>query len=384
MEQKKKKLISGNNFIPVCEPLLEGNEEKYLLECVRTNWISSQGKYVEEFSKKFAEFCGAKYCVLTTSGTTALHLALVALGVGKGDEVIIPAFTMIATAFAVIYTGATPVLVDSEPETGNIDPLKIEEKITKNTKVILPVHIYGHPFDMDPIMKLARRYKLWVVEDAAEAHGAEYKGKKVGGIGDIGCFSFYANKIITMGEGGSVVANNEKLFQKLNMLHDLAHSPQKRFLHEMVGFNYRLTNLQAAVGLAQLEQVDKFIKARRRNAELYNYYLKGIEGLRLPIEKKWAKNVYWMYGVLLEKNLGVGRDELMEFLAKEGIGTRAFFEPMNRQPVFKKIGLFKQEKYPVAEDWGNRGLYLPSSSGLTEEKIKHMAEKIKKFFRRKR
>lgn len=384
MEPKKKKLISKFNFIPVCEPVVGEKEEEYLRDCIKTNWISSQGKYVDDFSKNFAQFCGVKYCVLTTSGTTALHLALTALNIGKGDEVIIPSFTMIATAFAVIYTGATPVLVDSESETGNIDVTKIEKKISPKTKVVLPVHIYGHPCDMDPIMNLARKYKLAVVEDAAEAHGAEYKGRRVGGVGQIGCFSFYANKIITMGEGGCVVTNNEKLFQKLNMLHDLAHSPKKRFFHIAVGFNYRLTNLQAAVGMAQLEQADKFVEARRGNAVLYNRYLSDIQGLRLPIEKKWAKNVYWMYGVLVDDRFGVGRDKLMELLAKEGVGTRAFFEPMNHQPVFRKMGLFKRERYPVAEDWGKRGLYLPSGSGLTEDKIKYICEKIKKIAKDKK
>jgi len=379
MALRKKKLISKSDFIPVCEPLLGGKEKDYLLDCLETNWISSQGKYIEEFSQKFAAFCGAKYGVLTTSGTTALHLALAALGIGKGDEVIIPTFTMIATAFAVFHAGASLSLVDSEPETSNIDVSKIEEKINKKTKAIIPVHIYGHPCDMDPIMKLAKKYKLWVIEDAAEAHGAKYKNRMTGGIGHIGCFSFYANKIITMGEGGAVVTNNKKIAQKLDLLHDLAHSSKKRFSHIAVGYNYRLTNLQAAVGLAQLEKVEKYIKSRIRNAHLYNDYLKQIKGLRLPVEKGWAKNVYWMYGILLDKDFPVSRDELMEILEKRGIGTRAFFIPMHLQPVFIKMGLFKGEKYPVAEEWGEKGLYLPSGSGLTKEQIKYVCQEIKKI-----
>lgn len=376
MGPKKKKATSKLDSIPVCEPVVTEKEEEYVVDCIRTNWISSKGKYVDEFASKFAKFCGVKYGVLTTNGTTALHLALTALGVSKGDEVIIPTFTMIATAFAVIYTGATPVLVDSEPETWNIDKNKIEEKITKKTKVIMPVHIYGHPCDMSPIMRLAKKYKLWVVEDAAEAHGAEYKGKRAGGIGHIGCFSFYANKIITMGEGGATVTNDEKIAQKLEILHDLAHSPKKRFSHIAIGFNYRLTNLQAAVGMAQLEQIDKFIRARRRNAQLYNRYLRDIKGLRLPTEKEWAKNVYWMYGVVVEKKFGIGRDELMTALAKKKIGTRAFFTPMHQQPILKKMGLFKGEKYPVAESLGKRGLYLPSSSGLAQGEMEFVCQTI--------
>ncbi len=376
MESKKKRPTLKFDFIPVCEPVVGKKEEAYVLDCIRTNWISSKGKYVDEFATKFAKFCGVKNGVLTTNGTTALHLALAALGVNEGNEVIIPAFTMIATAFAVVYTGATPVLVDSEPATWNIDTDKIEEKITKKTKVIMPVHIYGHPCDMNPIMRLAKKYKLWVVEDAAEAHGAEYKGEKAGGIGHIGCFSFYANKIITMGEGGATVTNDGKIAQKLEMLHDLAHSPQKRFSHIAVGFNYRLTNLQAAVGMAQLEQVDKFIRARRRNAQLYNRYLRDIKGLRLPIEKEWAKNVYWMYGVVVEKEFGRSRDELMACLAEKKIGTRAFFTPIHQQPILKKMGLFKGEKYPVAESLGKRGLYLPSSSGLTQGEMEFVCQTI--------
>ena len=377
MAMKKKKNTLKNNFIPVCEPVVGKTEEKYVTEALRTNWISSKGKYVDEFAQKFAEFCDVKYCILTTSGTTALHLALAALGIGSGDEVIVPAFTMAATAFAVCYVGATPVLVDSELETGNIDVSKIEEKITPKTKAIIPVHIYGHPCDMTPIMRLARRYGLFVIEDAAEAHGAEYKGKRCGGIAHLGCFSFYANKIITMGEGGAVVTNNKRIAERLKLLVDLAHSPKKRFSHIALGFNYRLTNLQAAVGVGQLKQVRKFISARRRNARLYTRLLKDVNGLRLPVEKDGVKNVYWMYGVVVEKTFGLTRDELMEALAQKGIGTRAFFIPMHRQPVFKKMGLFRGEKYPVAEELGRQGLYLPSGSGLTRDQIEYICWAIK-------
>jgi perosamine synthetase len=245
-------------MIPVCIPLLGEKELENVIDCIKTNWISSKGKYVEEFEDKFAKYCGCKYGVTTTSGTTALHLALASIGVGKGDEVIIPASTMIATAFAVVYCDATPVLVDAEPETWNIDVAKIEEKITDRTKAIMPVHIYGHPCDMDPIMKLAKEHDLYVAEDAAEAHGAEYKGKKAGGIGDIGCFSFYANKIITTGEGGMVVTNDEEIAERAKSLRNLSFPKEKRiYLHSEVGYNYRMTNIQAAIGLAQFERIDE-------------------------------------------------------------------------------------------------------------------------------
>jgi len=368
-------------MIPVCIPFIGEKELEYVVDCIKTNWISSKGKYVEEFERRFAEYCGCKYGVSTTSGTTALHLALASIGVGKGDEVIVPAFTMISTVFAVVYCGAKPVLVDAEPETWNIDVSKIEEKITDRTKVIIPVHIYGHPCDMDPIMKIAEEQDLYVVEDAAEAHGAEYKGRKVGGIGHIGCFSFYANKIITTGEGGMIVTNDEEIAEKAKSLKDLAFSKERRFLHTDLGFNYRMTNIQAAIGLAQLERIDELVERRRKNAHLYNELLKDIEGIRLPIEKEWAKNVYWMYSILVEDKFGMSRDELMSELEKKGIETRTFFIPMHVQPVFQNMGLFKGERYPVAEELARKGLYLPSSSGLSREEIEHICDEIRKIKR---
>jgi perosamine synthetase len=328
-------------MIPVCIPFIGEKELEYVVDCIKTNWISSKGKYVEEFEAKFAEYCSCKYGVTTTSGTTALHLALASLNIKNGDKVIIPASTMIATAFAVIYCGATPVLVDAEPETWNIDVNLIEEKITDKTKAIMPVHIYGHPCDMDPIMELAKEHDLYVVEDAAEAHGAEYKGRKAGGIGDIGCFSFYGNKIITTGEGGMIVTNNEEITEKAQSLKDLAFSKERRFLHTDLGFNYRMTNIQAAIGLAQFERIDELVEMRRRNAQLYNGYLKDVEGVKLPVEKEWAKNVYWMYSILIEDEYGMSMANLATELEKKGIETRTFFIPMHEQPVFKHMDLFK-------------------------------------------
>jgi len=366
-------------MIPVCEPLLGEKEIEYTLDCLKSNWISSQGKYIGEFEQKFANYCGCKFGISTTSGTTALHLALASLGIGKGDEVIIPTFTMAATAFAVSYTGAKPVLVDSEHDTWNIDVNKIEEKITPNSKAIMPVHIYGHPCDMDPILLIAEKYHLWVIEDAAEVHGAEYKGKKAGSIGHIGCFSFYANKIITTGEGGMVVTNDSKVAQKARQLKDLSHSAEKRFLHTDVGFNYRMTNIQAAIGLAQLERIDELIEKRRSHAYLYNHLLRNVKGIKLPPEKEWAKNVYWMYSILISDEFGMSRDELMGKLEEKDIQTRAFFIPMHEQIVYKKMGLYKDENYPVADELSRKGVYLPSSSGLTGEQIEFICNAIKEI-----
>ncbi|TBR15982.1 DegT/DnrJ/EryC1/StrS family aminotransferase, partial [bacterium] len=310
--------------IPVSEPLLNGNEIKYLTDCIKTGWISSLGGYVERFERGFGRFCRAKYAVSVSSGTAALHLALASLGIGKGDEVILPAFTMVSTPNAVMYQGAKPVLVDSEDKAFGIDPAKIEEKITKRTKAIIVVHIYGHPARMDEILKIARKHKLYVIEDAAEAHGAEYKGKRVGSIGDVGCFSFYGNKIIATGEGGMLVTSNRKIKDKAEYLRDLAFSKERHFWHKELGFNYRMSNLQAAVGLAQLERIRYLINIKRKNALLYKKFLSDIPGIILPPEEKYAKNVFWMYAVLVNKDFGITRDELRVKLARKGIDTRIF------------------------------------------------------------
>lgn len=370
-------------MIPVCEPLLGGKEVEYVVDCLKTNWISSAGKYITDFEKRFAQYCNTRYGITTTSGTTALHLALAALGIGKGDEVIIPAFTMGACAFAVVYTGARPVLVDSEPETWNMDVTQIERKLTTRTRAIMPVHIYGHPCDMDPILDIARKHNIYVVEDAAEAHGATYKGKMVGSMGDVGCFSFYANKIITTGEGGMIVTNNEKIADYARRLKDQAFSRERRFLHTDVGFNYRMTNIQAAIGLAQLENIDRLVEMRRRNAAIYNKHLEGVPGIILPKEKEWAKNVYWMYSIVIEKEFGMSRDELMAFLCQKGVDTRTFFIPMHMQPAFRHMGLFEGERYPVSEMLAERGLYLPSGSGLTEGQINTVCDAVRQAWESK-
>jgi perosamine synthetase len=367
-------------MIPVCVPLLGPKELEYVVDCLETNWISSKGKYVEEFERKFADYCNCKYGVSTTSGTTAIHLALASLGLKEGDEVIVPAFTMIGSVFPIIYCGAKPVFVDADLETWNIDVNQIEDKITCRTKAILPVHIYGHPCDMNKILKLAKDHDLRVVEDAAEAHGAEYLGKKIGGIGDVGCFSFYANKIITCGEGGMIVTNDQKIAEKAQSLRNLSFPKGDRiYLHSEVGYNYRMTNVQAAIGLAQLERIDEFVGLRRKNAQLYNALLAKAKGITLPPEKKWAKNVYWMYSVLVEPEFRKSRNQLMNELKKRNIETRPFFIPMNEQPALQQRVLVKERTYPVAAELSSKGLNLPSSSGLRVEELNVVCDAIKQI-----
>jgi perosamine synthetase len=362
-------------IIPVCEPWLAGNELKYITEAVQTNWISSAGTFIRRFEALFAEQMGARYGVACANGTVALHLALATLGLQPGDEVIIPAFTMIATANAVTYLGAKPVLVDSEPHTWNMDVAQIEAKITPRTKAITVVHTYGHPIDMDAVNAIAQRHGLFVLEDAAEAHGAQYRGRPVGGLGDAACFSFYGNKIITTGEGGMVTTNREDVARLAWNLRDHAFSTERHFWHKFVGYNYRMTNMQAAIGLAQTEQLDKFVAARRANAAHYTRLLRQIPGIITPPETSWAKNVFWMYGVLLEPEFGMTRDELRNALARHGIETRTFFIPMHCQPVY--FDQYRGQRYPVAEDLCRRGLYLPSASGLTSDDIEAVVEEIR-------
>jgi perosamine synthetase len=358
-------------MIWVAEPLLDGNEKKYVLDCIERNWISSKGNYVRDFEEGFSKYCGVKHGVATTSGTTALHLALEALEIKKG-EVIMPSFTMAATAFAVLYSGARPVLVDSELETWNMDPEKVEDKITKDTKAVMVVHTYGHPADMDPIRDIAEDRDLYVIEDAAEAHGAEYKGEKAGSLSDVACFSFYANKIITTGEGGMLITDDEEIAERARMLEDMAFIKERRFLHPRVGFNYRMTNLQAAVGVAQLERIDELVGIRRKIAEQYNSLLSDVDGIVTPPEAPHVKNVYWMYSILVEEGFGMERDALMEELKGKGIDTRTFFIPMHKQPIFDDAG-----SYPVAEELSKKGINLPSGAILDPDQIEYIVESIK-------
>ncbi len=368
----------ASKIIPVCEPTLGGNEQKYVLDCLQSNWISSAGKYIPVFEEKFAAECGCRYGISCCNGTIALHLALAALGLGPGDEVILPTFTMIATINAVTYVGATPVLVDSEPCTWNMDVDQVAAKITPRTKAIIPVHTYGHPVDMDPLLELAEPNGIFVLEDAAEAHGAEYKGRRAGSLGQAGCFSFYANKIITTGEGGMITTNDPQLAELTQKLRDHAFSSERHFWHKYVGFNYRMTNLQAAVGVAQVEQMPGFIENRRRNAALYTSLLKEIPGIVTPPEAGNCRNVFWMYSILVEDKFGMTRDELRGYLAKNGIETRTFFIPMHLQPVYYEQ--FKGQRYPVAEMLCRRGFYLPSASSLTEAQIRHVVDVVRRAY----
>ena len=365
-------------MIPVCTPMIGAKEKQYVNDCLDSNWISSSGKYIKAFEESFSKYCGSDYGITTTNGTTALHLAMAAIGIKKGDEVIMPSFTIASVPFAVVYCGGKPVFVDSQADTWNIDPLRIEKKITKRTKAIVVVHVYGHPCDMDPIMKIAQKHKLIVVEDAAEAHGAEYKGRKVGGIGRVACFSFYANKIITTGEGGMVVTSDKKIAEQCRLLRNLSFI-EPRFWHKELGFNHRMTNIQAAIGLAQFEQIDDLIERRRRNAHLYNSLLKNIPGITLPAERPGCKNVYWMYSILIGKEYGLKREALMGALKEKGIETRTFFISLHNQPIAKKMGYFTKERFLVSNDISKRGLYLPSGGDLKQSDIEYVCDCIKQL-----
>jgi perosamine synthetase len=364
-------------FIPIYKPDLSGNELKYVKDCIETAWISSLGKYVKLFEDAFAQFCGVKHAVAVSNGTAALHLALLLRDIGPGDEVIVPTLTFVATANAVQYTGATPVLVDSEPETWTIDSDKIEEKITPRTKAIIPVHLYGHPADMGRIMKLAEKYDLFVIEDAAEAHGAEYRGSKVGSLGHVGCFSFYGNKVITTGEGGLLTTNSSEMAEKARFLKDHGMSCEKRYWHPIIGYNYRMTNIQAAIGLAQLQRINEIIERKLIIADLYKRYLEGVSSIELQRQADWAKNIFWMFSILVKDGLSCSRDELTSALKERNIDTRPFFIPIHFQPPYKKDGII----LPVAEDVGRRGINLPSYPKMSDTDITKICECIKEIIR---
>ena len=368
-------------MIPVSEPLLSDTARVYVDECMRTGWISSEGRFIRDFERGWAEYCGMEHGVAVTSGTTALQVAVACLGLEPGDEVIMPTFTIISCALAVIEAGAIPVLVDSDPRTWCMDVTKVEERITPRTRAIMPVHIYGHPVDMGPICDLAEQHDLVVIEDAAEAHGAEYRGRKAGGIGDLSCFSFYANKIITCGEGGMVLAKRADHAERLRSLRNLGFRKDRRFYHTELGHNYRMTNLQAAIGLSQVEQIDEHVRRKRWMGAAYTERLRGLPQLRLPVEEPWATNVYWMYGVVLEDDVDYEADEFARRLRAEGIDTRPFFVGMHEQPVLRQLDLFDGERYPVAENIARRGLYLPSGLTLDEGQIEAVCSAVERVLR---
>jgi perosamine synthetase len=360
------------NRISVAQPVLNGNERKYVLDCLDTNWISSVGKYITAFEESFARFCGVKHAIATNNGTTALHLALVALDLQPGDEVIIPTVTYIATANAVRYCGATPVLVDVEAATMNIDPADIERKITSKTKGIIPVHLYGHPAEMETINAIARKHKLWVVEDAAEAHGAEVGGRKVGSMSTCATFSFFGNKIVTTGEGGMVTTNSDALAQKLRLFRGQGMDLTRRYWFPVIGYNYRMTNIQAAIGLAQMETIEKSLNDR---ATLATWYAEALAGLKdqivLPKEVESVKQVYWMYNIFLRDGTAARRDAVMRKLDEVGIETRPVFYPMHVLPPYHEDVV-----YPVADLWSQRGINLPTHQALTQADVKRVAASL--------
>ena len=369
-------------FIPVCSPLLEGNELAYVTEAVSTGWISSSGKYVTAFEEAFAHYCGVKHGIAVCNGTVALHLALVALGVGKGDEVIIPSFTMAASAFAVCYTGATPVFVDADASTWNIDTAAIEPQITPRTKVIMPVHIFGNPCNMQAINTLAKAHNLAVLEDAAEAHGAEFTGDKAGNLSNLAAFSFFANKNLTTGEGGMVVTNDDDLAARCRYFKNICFplDAPRNYLHADVGFNYRMSNLHAAIGLAQTERADYYTERRTANGLLYRKLLQDIPGVTLQQDQPGGKNVFWMNGVCISpKEYGRTREELIAHLAEHGIDTRMFFNGMHRQPALQKYGCDCSGAYPVSDMLADNGFYLPSGSALSEQEINSICSQIAAF-----
>jgi len=367
-----------SDFIPVNEPLLGGNEKKYLNECIDTGWISSEGPFVTNFEEVLAEKVNRKHGIAVANGTAALDIAVEALGIGYGDEVILPTFTIISCLHQIVRCGATPVLVDCDPVTWNMNVTQIEDKITPKTKAIMVVHIYGLPVDMDPVIDLAEKYELKIIEDAAELLGQTYKGRPCGGFGDISTFSFYPNKHITTGEGGMLVTNDGVLAEKCRSLRNLCFNPEQRFVHDGLGWNYRMSNMHAALGLAQLEKLDDHIIKKREIGQRYTELLNDVPGIQLPLDKTmYAENIYWIYGIVLTGNIQFNVKYLMQSLKEKGVGTRPFFWPMHKQPIFNKLGMLIDEYYPIAERIAQRGFYLPSGLSLTTDNIEYVVDKFK-------
>jgi len=364
-------------MIPVFEPVIGEEEIAYVTDALRKGELSGTfGHYLETFEKEFAEFCGCKYGVAVSNGTTALQLAVAAAGIQPGDEVLVSASTNIATALAVAHNNAIPVPVDSEEGTWNLDLSLIEGLITPKTKAIIPVHLFGHPVDMDALMGLAKKHNLIVIEDCAESHGATCRGRMTGSFGDMGCFSFYANKVITTGEGGMVVTNDKELMERLRLLRNLAFTTP-RFRHEELGHNFRMTGYQAAMGLAQLHRIEHIIEQKRRVAHSYNEKLAEIPGISLPVEQEWALNVYWMYAIVINPDFGISRDQLMDRLRENGIDTRTFFCPMNMQPCLDSLPGFREISCPVAERIWRDGMYLPSTYTLSDADLTKISDVIR-------
>lgn len=363
-------------MLSVNQPLLDGREKELLIECIESGWISSDGPNVKKFEDGFAQFIGVTHGVAVSNGTAALEAALFAIDLKEGDEVIMPSFTIISCAIAALRFGAKPVLVDIEPVTWNIDVGLIESKITPRTKAIMAVHMYGHPCDLDPILALAKRHNLKVIEDASQVHGALYKGTPCGAIGHISTFSFYANKILTTGEGGMVMTSDDHLADRARSYRNLCFRPERRFYHTEIGNNLRMTNMQAAIGVAQLERIDEFVELKRINGARYRKLLDQIPGVKTQLEMPWAKMVYWMYCIELDESTGCDANEMMTELSTRGVGTRPFFLGLHEQPILLARGWYECEHYPVTERAARQGLYLPSSLNLTETEIVYVADQV--------
>jgi perosamine synthetase len=365
--------------IPVNTPLLSGNELKYVSECIETGWISSEGPFIKKFENQFSSYVNRNYGIAVSNGSAALDIVIKALGIGVGDEVIMPAFTIISPAQSIVTSGAIPVLVDSEIHSWNMNVFEIESKINTRTKAILVVHIYGLPVDMDPIISICEKYNLLLIEDAAEMHGQTYNGRMCGSFGDVSIFSFYPNKHITTGEGGMIVCDKIEIAEKCQKLRNLAFEPNgRRFIHNEIGWNYRMTNLQAAIGVAQLEKIDVHINLKRKNGLLYYELLKNRIDITLPlIETNFSNNIFWVFGLLLDSEDRL--DKVVKALTEFGIGTRPFFWCMHEQPVFKNMGLFENQSFPIAEKIARTGFYLPSGLGISEEDIVFICEKLNKI-----
>ena len=369
--------------LPVCEPLLAGNELKYVTDAVSTGWISSAGSYVSSFERAFADYCGVRHGIAVCNGTAALHLALRALGLGSGDEVIIPDFTMIASALAVCYCGAKPVFVDADADTWNMDVTAVERHITPATKGIMAVHIFGNPCNMGALRCIAERHGLWLMEDAAEAHGACYQGRKAGGLSRIAAFSFFANKNVTTGEGGMVVTDDDDLAAACRYFKNMCFplDAPRTYLHAHIGYNYRMSNLHAAIGLAQTERADVYKALRQEHGRLYRERLSAIPGIHLQQDTPEGENVYWMNGLTVSPAYGHTRGELIAHLHERGIDTRLFFNGMHRQPALRNFGCYCDGNYPVSDWLADNGFYLPSGSNLRESDIDRVCDVIAAFRR---
>lgn len=365
-------------FVPVNEPLLDGNEERYVVECIRSGWISSEGPFVERFEAEFAARVGRQYAITVANGSLALDAAVAALDIGPGDEVIMPTFTIISCAAAIVRAGAVPVLIEADPTTWNMRVEDVEARITHRTRAIMVAHMYGLPVDMDPLLALASARGLQVIEDAAEMHGQTYRGRPCGSLGDLSTFSFYPNKHVTTGEGGMIVTDDPALRDRCRSLRNLCFMPKKRFVHEELGWNLRMSNLQAALGVAQLERLDSFVARKRAMGAYYTAALQDVDWLQLPqVETSYARNIYWVFGVVLAAETGFDAEAAMARLAAAGVGSRPFFWPMHEQPVFRKRGLFAGEQYPVAERIARRGFYVPSGLALTEAQMSRVVVAVK-------